>query len=216
MPTKRPILAAATVIGLCGLSAQAAEIAIHITDRDGDPAANAVVTLMAENESSSAASPILDAAQLVDQREETFVPLVTVVPRGGAVRFANSDAPLHQVYSFSPIRQFELTLAPGETSEGIVFDEVGVAAIGCNIHDHMIAYIFVTDSPWTVVTDDQGRARVDVPAGNYTAEIWHPRLPPATDAPRSALAIGDAEAVLETSIELLPDRSNHRTHGGRY
>ena len=201
----------------CG-AALAADIPVQITDQNGEPAANAVIVL--SNKVSAGANSLsgqLEASKLVDQQDETFIPHVTVIPRNGKVRFANSDAPLHQVYSFSPVKQFELTLEPGETSSEIVFDQIGVAAIGCNIHDHMIAYIFVTDSPWTVVTDENGQANfADVPNGIYNAEIWHPRTPPATETPQHELIVGAAGARLQAAVQIMPDRSIRRSHGGRY
>jgi plastocyanin len=217
MVARRSIGLAAALFALCS-SAQASDIPVQITDQNGEPAANAVVVL--SNDTSANANLLsgqIEASKLVDQKNETFVPHVTVIPRGGDIRFANTDAPLHQVYSFSPVKQFELTLEPGETSPAIVFDKAGIAAIGCNIHDHMIAYIFVTDSPWTVVTDENGRAVFsNVPAGTYDAKIWHPRTPPATEIPTQQLIVDDAGASLTASIQILPDHSSRRSHGGRY
>jgi plastocyanin len=212
-----PLVFAALLIA-ANASAQAAEVTIRIADETGNPAANAVVVFVTDGTVNSPdANDFLDTEREIDQRDETFLPLVTILPEGGAVRFANSDAPLHQVYSFSPIKQFELTLAPGETSDAVMFDEGGVAAIGCNIHDHMIAYVFVTKSPWTALTDEDGRAVLEnVPAGNYVAEVWHPRLPPATPTPHSNVTVSEDGTAYEASISLLPDRSTHRTHGGRY
>ena len=206
----------ALLFALCD-PARAAELAISVFDQDGNPAANAVVTLVPADARAAADATSLGTEKLVDQRDETFVPHVTILPVGGEVRFGNSDAPLHQVYSFSPIKQFELTLAPGETSEGVVFDQAGVAAIGCNIHDHMIAYIFVTETPWTVLTGENGAAEIaDLPAGSYIAEIWHPRLPPATDTPRAELLVLEAGENFATNITLLPDRRARRNHSGHY
>ncbi len=92
---------------------------------------------------------------------------MTILPRAGRVVFANNDKTKHQVYSFSPIKQFEITLAQGERSPSFAFDKAGVAVLGCNIHDHMIAYVFVSDSPWTALTGPDGRTVIaDVPPGN--------------------------------------------------
>ena len=144
---KLTLSTAVTLLALCG-SARATDVLVRITDQNGDPAVNAVIVLSNDNTAAGTALPgQLETNQLIDQRDETFIPHITVIPRNGEVRFANSDAPLHQVYSFSPIKRFELTLDPGETSPRILFDQAGVAAIGCNIHDHMITYIFVTSSP---------------------------------------------------------------------
>ena len=84
---------------------------------------------------------------MIDQRNETFLPLVTIVRKGGQVIFTNNDTTMHQVYSFSPIKQFDFEIDEGRHSEPVVFDKPGVASIGCNIHDHMITYVYVADTP---------------------------------------------------------------------
>src|SRR5215467_14777462 len=147
-----------------------------ISDQDGKPVANAVVSLMADSGSGMPApGSRLSAEKTIDQRNETFLPLVTIVPKGGRIIFANNDQTTHQVYSFSKVKQFEMTLNRGQTAP-VTFENVGVAALGCNIHDHMIAYAFVADSPWTVITDEDGLAVIaDMPAGNYKVRVWHPK-----------------------------------------
>lgn len=215
MAAKHSVGLAVALLAACG-SVRAADVPVKMMDQNGDPAANAVIVLSSETPSNSAIGQ-LKASRLVDQRDETFIPHVTVIPRNGEVRFANTDAPLHQVYSFSPVKRFELTLEPGETSPAIVFDEIGVAAIGCNIHDHMIAYIFVTDSPWTVITDEDGIANIaGVPNGTYDVKIWHPRTPPASEMPPRKLIVDDAGTSLQANIQLTPDHSARRSHGARY
>ena len=217
MPGRLTSFVAAAILAACS-SAAAADFSAEIADQDGRPVANAVVTLVRGAQGGvPAAATRLSANRLIDQRQETFIPLVTILPRGGSVRFANNDRTMHQVYSFSPVKQFEFTLADGQTTPAVVFDRTGIAAIGCNIHDGMIAYIFVTESPWTALTGDDGKLQIaDVPAGDYNVEIWHPRLPPATRPPSARLAVGTGPAALKTALTLLPDRTGHRAHGGGY
>jgi hypothetical protein len=49
--------------------------------------------------------------------------------------------------------------------------------MGCNLHDWMLAYILVVDTPWFAQTDAEGRATLpDLPAGGYRLVVWHPRI----------------------------------------
>src|SRR5882762_2216661 len=160
----------ALLFAVCG-SAAATTFTAEVNDQDGRPVANAVIVLVADSKAPMPASR-LAAEKTIDQRGETFIPLVTIVPKGGHIIFANNDQTTHQVYSFSAVKQFEITLARGEKSPPIAFDNSGVAALGCNIHDHMIAYAFVAESPWTALTGTDGRATItDVPLGNYDAQV---------------------------------------------
>ncbi len=53
----------------------------------------------------------------------------------------------------------------------MIFAKAGVAAIGCNIHDNMLAYVFVADAPWGPSRQmRRGTARLaDIPPGTYHA-----------------------------------------------
>jgi plastocyanin len=216
MRSKVAGLIAAICLALCA-RAQAGTVAAEILDQNGKPLANAVVTLVADAKSDIVAATRLPADKVIDQRDETFIPLVTIVPRGGRVAFSNNDATMHQVYSFSPIRQFEFTLAHRQKSAPVQFDKAGVAAIGCNIHDHMIAYVFVTDSPWTALSGADGRVLLsDVPAGSYVAQVWHPRLPPGAARSTLSLRVGAETANLKSTVTVMPDTAGHRRHGGGY
>ncbi len=162
------------VLVLLTAPAAAATLRIAITDAGGKPVPNAVVTMTPEDASMPSRVP---ATARIDQRNETFVPEVVVVRQGGDVRFANSDPTMHQVYSFSAIKQFALEVDKGEASEPVSFDKSGIAAIGCNIHDKMLAHVVVTDAPLAVVTDANGRAEIrDVPNGRYRAVVWQKQL----------------------------------------
>lgn len=179
--------------------------------------ANAVVMLTPDGKAAPPAATRLDATKTIDQRDETFIPLVTILPRTGHVVFANNDKTKHQVYSFSPIKQFEITLAQGERSPPLAFDKAGVATLGCNIHDHMIAFVFVSDSPWTAQTGADGRAVIDdVPAGAYAVQVWHPQLPPGTAGPASGVILAGETTEFSTTLKLLPPPPKMHMHTGHY
>src|SRR5882672_5225476 len=86
--------------------------------------------------------------EVIDQIDKEFVPGVKVIQVGTAISFPNKDNIRHHVYSFSPAKKFELPLYKGVPAAPIVFDKPGVVVLGCNIHDWMIAYVYVVESPW--------------------------------------------------------------------
>jgi len=198
-------------------TAGATTFTAEISDQDGKPVVNAVVSLVPDSKNSMPApSTKLAGEKTIDQRNETFIPLITVIPKGGRVLFANSDQTTHQVYSFSAIKQFELTLNRGQTSMPVIFDNGGVAALGCNIHDHMIAYVFVADSPWTALTGPDGRAVIeDVPPGNYQAQVWHPKYPPRREPPSARVSVSSDATRWSANVRVLPAVAT-RSHAGSY
>ena len=198
-------------------TAAATTFTAEIADQDGKPVQNAVVSLVPDPKTTMpGASARLPIEKTIDQRLETFLPIVTIVPRNGSVVFTNSDPTTHQVYSFSPVKQFEITLARDTSSTPIVFPNVGVAALGCNIHDNMIAYVFVADSPWTGLTGADGRVVIDdVPPGNYQAQVWHYRYPPRRELPSARVAVASDTTRWSANIRVMA-RSATRSHAGSY
>lgn len=115
---------------------------------------------------------------VMDQINMQFVPDVLVIQSGSSVDFPNSDQIQHQVYSFSAPKKFQLSLYAGHKYPPVQFDRPGLITVGCNIHDSMLAYIYVTDSPYFGKSDQHGTLVLhDLPAGSYTLTAWHPQLP---------------------------------------
>lgn len=155
----------------------AASLQAELVDNQGQPLANAVLSLR------SAVAPVVapvvvPATAVMDQRSQQFAPTVLAVRSGTSVAFPNSDNIRHHVYSFSLAKRFELRLYQGTPSEPVIFDTPGVVVLGCNIHDWMVGYIYVTDDPWFAVSDEQGRLSLEqLPPGAYTVSLWHPQTP---------------------------------------
>lgn len=155
--------------------AEALGLDARVLDRGGRPVPNTVVTLLPA--SGSPPAPTAGLTATMDQRNRQFDPFVLAVERGTAISFPNSDQIRHHVYSFSEPKRFELRLYKGKPAEPIVFDRPGTVVLGCNIHDSMIAYVRVVDSPWFAVTNAEGIARIEgVPAGAYRAALWQPAI----------------------------------------
>jgi plastocyanin len=135
----------------------------------------------------------------IAQANKTFMPAVSVVPVGTAVNFPNRDTVRHHVYSFSPAKRFEIKLYVGTPAQPVVFDQPGIAVLGCNIHDTMAAWVVVVDTPHFAKTGADGQASLpDVPPGSYRLRAWHAAQPvgaPALDEPIEVAAAGARASV---------------------
>jgi len=166
-----------TFILLCSvisLSAQAwaGDLIVKVTTPDGKPLADAVVTLPA---GPGAPKPSFPWKLEVAQRGKQFEPFVLIAPVGASVMFPNLDKFRHHVYSFSRGNKFELELFGREDKRSVPFKAVGVAALGCNIHDQMVAFIRVVDTPWAAKSNEAGEAQVTgAPDGKTKVTVWHP------------------------------------------
>ena len=112
---------------------------------------------------------------------------------GSTVEFPNSDSVSHQIYSFSNTKRFQLPLYRGKPYPPVHFEQAGVVTLGCNIHDNMVGYIYVTDAQFFGRTDKSGTwSAANLPRGSYRLKIWHPLL---RDTPTS----------LERDVEITGD-----------
>ena len=152
----------------------AADLTVALTDASGKPLVDATVFVPAGG--SAARSPGPKRATIV-QRDRVFEPFVTVAEKGTAIDFPNEDTMLHHVYSFSPAKRFEIKLYKGTPATPVVFDTPGIIALGCNMHDWMLAYIVVVDTPYFAKSGKDGVARVtNVPAGTFDLMAWYPGM----------------------------------------
>jgi plastocyanin len=190
-------------------STRASDFGFQVTDEKGQPVEDAVISL-SPLDATATPAPAAATAE-IEQRGAQFHPLVTAVQRSTTVTFPNREKKLkHHVYSLSAPKRFEFPLYdPGET-ESLVFDRAGVVAIGCNIHDWMLAYVVVLDTPWFTKSDAAGGGRVAaVPPGRYRADVWHWRLP-AVVSQEITISAG-ATATTNFKLTLQPDRRIRRT-----
>ncbi len=172
---------------------------LTVTIDDGAaPVADAVVSL---HSATAAAATSAGEADL-DQRDNQFTPQVLPITAGTRVRFPNSDKVRHHVYSFSPIKRFELPLYSGSPATPVQFAQTGVATLGCNIHDWMIAHVVVLDTPWFGKTDADGQTRIEAPAGDYRLRVWHQRLPTGSAPSEREFVLGAAGASEQISLQL--------------
>lgn len=174
------LLAAAALLPC---AADAAVLQLTVTGADGKPAADTVVLWRRTGgfQPFGRSDPVV-----ISQRDVRFSPAVVVVPVQGTVRFVNKDRFDHHVKampsgplgSVAPHTNFEFRLAKAsggqEPSADLKFTSTGPLSVGCHLHGSMRAHIYVSPTPWAVVSDDKGRATLDVPEGPGELVLWHP------------------------------------------
>jgi hypothetical protein len=129
---------------------------------------------------------------------------VTILRTGTAVSFPNSDSIRHQVYSFSPAKEFSLKLYAGSPKEEVVFDKPGLVVLGCNIHDTMVGFVAVVDSPYFAKVPASGEVSVNLPPGRYTYRIWHPKL--VSPLAAKAITVGSVAQGISLVLDIDANR----------
>lgn len=194
------LLAATTFSLAWAANVKASSLTLSFTDENGAAVEHAAVALVPV-QAPPGVPP--QPAEIV-QKDKRFTPLMSAIQTGSAVEFPNRDSVRHHVYSFSPAKTFELKLYLGRPAEPVVFDKPGIVVMGCNIHDHMVAYVMVADTPWLGVSDAQGRVRLSgLSAGDYRLEYWHPRWVGKGQITRQTLRV-DGDTAVSLKIEDRP------------
>ena len=207
----------AAAIGLAILigarTAAAAALHASVKDQKGKLVADTVVsaTPLDARNAPRVQPPVL----VIDQVDKQFVAYVTPIYVGSKVRFPNNDNIRHQVYSFSPAKRFDLPLYAGSDAPPVLFDKPGVVVLGCNIHDWMIGYIYVSETPFFSKTGSAGTASLeDMPSGDYLVKIWHPRMQQTEEATSRRVTLSTGTPVnLEWQLTLKPSLRIPRVSG---
>lgn len=155
---------------------------------------------------------------VMNQINKEFHPLVLPVLVGSKVWFENGDDVKHEIYSFSPLKKFNLPLfGKGQKPQPVTMDKAGVIHIGCNIHDWMSATLVVTQNPFFDVSSSDGSFVISgIPAGKYDLTFFHPGGKPVVQKVTLPLA---KPVVLASKFRPIAKKvrpANDRGSGGRY
>ena len=152
----------------------ATDVNIMVTDAKGKQFESAVVFFEPQFKLPKTIKPV---DILIDQKDKELIPHVTAVQVGTRISFPNNDKIRHHVYSFSESKSFEIPLYKDVEPKPVVFDKAGVIPLGCNIHDWMNAFVFVSETPYFSLSDKTGTAQIkNLPAGKYLAKLYHPSM----------------------------------------
>ena len=133
------------------------------------------------------------------------------ITRGESVSFPNGDGFLHNVFSESAARKFDL----GSFKKGDVkskdFPNTGVVEVYCNIHPEMAATILVLPNRKHVRTKPDGSYEIaGVPPGTWTVFAYTRR------APKPAQAKVTVTAGQDAPLDLALQRGTEGEHLNKY
>lgn len=114
-----------------------------------------------------------------DQKGMVFTPRVLPIVRRTTVKFLNSDAVRHNVFSPDQEKYNLGTWPTGETRSHVFDgckDEVCAYTQLCNVHPEMEGFIVVFQSAQFAQVKSDGSFRMEgVPPGNWTIAVWSPK-----------------------------------------
>ena len=179
---------------------------VKVTESDGEPAvADVIVYLTGFTE------PPAGHNATIEQKGRRFVPDLVAVTVGDAVDFPNRDPFLHNVFSQSPPRKFDLGSFKKGESKDRRFEKAGVVEVYCNIHPEMAATILVVPNRRHTRVGADGKFVLDgVPPGRWKVFAYTRR------AAKPVSAEVTVTAGAETAIALALVRGAEQPHTNKY
>lgn len=113
-----------------------------------------------------------------EQKGCQYEPHVLAFPAGSTVHIMNDDGILHNIHTYSKDNP-PFNMAQPKFKKEIVkkVEKPELIKVTCDAHGWMHGWWVATDTPYFAVTDDKGNYTIkDVPAGNYTVEVWQEKL----------------------------------------
>ena len=177
---------------VCGLKPHVEE---DVVVGDGGGIQNAVVIVK------GAKGDLKPGDVTFDQKGCDYVPHVLAFPAGSTVKIVNSDGILHNIHTYSTANpSFNMAQPKFKKVIEQKVEKPEVIKVTCDAHGWMHGWWVATDTPYFAVTDDKGNYSIkDVPAGDYTVEVWQEKL--GTDDQKASVKDG---ATATTNFTLKP------------
>ena len=205
---------AVALLVVCATSAAYADGSVRgvveVTRPNGVPA-GAVLVYLVGFDDKAVAKPFE-----VKQVGRRFIPDLIAVTAGGSVTFPNGDPFLHNVFSPTSNRMFDLgSYKKGETRTR-TFPKPGVVDIYCNIHPEMSATLIVLPNPRFAFADPTGHFQIDhVPAGTWTIFAFSRRAVQPINQKVTVGADGAVEVTFKLD-EVQKDFTHQNKYGEKY
>jgi hypothetical protein len=123
--------------------------------------------------------PPLPGSPVISQKDKVFVPSLRVIVAGQSVQFTNDDPVVHNVFSTSAARNFDLGKPGPQQTREVTFPTPGLVDVYCNIHEAMFANVLVLPNRAFALVDEKGYFLIhDVPPGHYPLHAWGRNIEP--------------------------------------
>jgi len=181
---------------------------VTVADANGKAAAaDVIVYVVGFSEQASTTAP----GATIAQHGRKFEPDLVAITVGQSVSFPNRDPFLHNVFSQSAARKFDLgSFKKGETKDK-QFPNAGVVDVYCNIHPEMAATILVLPNNRHTRAAPDGSFTIDgVPPGRWTVFAYSRR---ATKPVSAAVTVADNQ---DATVNLALVRGAEPPHVNKY
>jgi plastocyanin len=150
---------------------------------------------------------------VVKQVNKKFLPDLIVMTAGGTVSFPNGDPFLHNVFSPTSDRVFDVGSYRQNETRTRTFPKPGVIDIFCNIHPEMSATLVVLPNTKHALVDANGQFEIKgLPAGTWTVFAYSRRAERPTST--KVVITDGATSEIKLSLNEVPRDFKHRNKYG--
>ena len=132
-------------------------------------------------------APTAPVEILLDNVHCRFEPHVSLMQTSQTLLVKNSDEVGHntKIDTLDNPGINPIIPAGGQFKQQFSSAERKPSPVSCSIHPWMTGYLLITDHPFAAVTDADGKFEIkDLPAGEWTFEVWHEKAGAVTGATR--------------------------------
>lgn len=184
---------------------------VSVSETNGKPApgADVVVYVVGFTE------PPSDSAATIAQKGRRFVPDLMAITAGETIVFPNGDPFLHNVFSQSPARKFDLGSYKLGDRKDKQFPDPGVIDVYCNIHPEMAATILVLPNRRHTRAGPDGKfVLAGVPPGTWTVFAYTRRATKPASA--KVTVTGGADTAIDLAIVRGAQTEHLNKYGAKY
>ncbi len=150
---------------------------------------------------------------VVKQVGKKFIPDLVAVTAGGSVTFPNGDPFLHNVFSGTTERAFDLGSFPQGQTRTRTFPNQGVLDVYCNIHPEMNATLVVLPNTKFTFVDASGKFELkNIPTGTWTVFAYSRRA--AQPAKVQVTVTANATSEIELALKEIQREFRHKNKYG--
>lgn len=183
---------------------------VKVSESDGKPAvADVIVYVVGFTE------PPSNTTTTIVQKGRKFLPDLIAITVNERVAFPNNDPFLHNVFSLSADRKFDLGSYKRGESRDKLFPKPGVVDVYCNIHPDMAATILVLPNRRHTRADANGNyVLTGVPSGEWTVFAYTRRTTKPVSAKVSVKP--ETETTADFALVRGPEPAHLNKYGEKY
>jgi plastocyanin len=116
---------------------------------------------------------------MIENKKCHFAPHMMTGMAGDSYEIRNEDPVLHNTHLYvEETSILNVAMPSGGKNIRRSIGQPAIIKVKCDAHKFMLGWVFVSDSPYLAITNDEGSYQIsEIPEGTYKVRIWHEGFP---------------------------------------